>query len=114
MDTERYQTSKDEVDKLLACEFIKESFYTSWLASLVLVKKPNGKWKTYVNFTNLNKAYPKDSFLLPRIDQLMDMTLGHQLLSFMYAYLGYTQIPMHIPEQEHTSFITDRGLYCYK
>ena len=65
MDAERYQALKDEVDKLLACNFIKESFYPSWLAKLVLVKKPNSKWRTYVDFTELSKACPKDSFLLP-------------------------------------------------
>ena len=43
MDTEHYQALKDEVDKFLACNFIKESFYPSWLANPVLVKKPNGK-----------------------------------------------------------------------
>ena len=64
MDAERYQALKDEVDKLLTCDFIKESYYPSWLANLVLVRKPNSKWKTYVDFTDLNKACPKDSFSL--------------------------------------------------
>ena len=73
---ERYQALKDEVDKLLACNFIKESFYPSWLANPVLVKKPNEKWRICVDFTDLNKAYPKDSFPLPRIDQLVDATSG--------------------------------------
>ena len=114
MDAERYQALKEEVDKLLSCDFIKESFHPSWLANPVLVKKPNGKWRTGVDFTNLNKAYRKDNFLLPRIDQLVDVTLGHALLSFMDAYSGYNQIPMHVPNQENTSFITDRSLYCYK
>ena len=77
MDTERYQALKDEVDKLLACNFIKESFYPSWLADPVLVKKPNSKWRTYVDFTDLNKAYPKDNFPLPQIDQLVDATSGN-------------------------------------
>ena len=67
-----------------------------------------------MDFTDLNKACPKDGFPLPRIDQLVDATLGHALLSFMDACSGYNQIPMHVPDQEHTSFITDRGLYCYK
>ena len=67
-----------------------------------------------MDFTDLNKACLKDSFPLPRINQLVDVTLGHALLSFMDAYSGYNQIPMHVPDQEHTSFITDRGLYCYK
>ena len=114
MDVERYQAQKDEVDKLIACDFIKESYYPSWLANPVLVRKPNDKWRTCMDFTDLNKAYPKDSFLLPQIDQLMDATLGHQLLSFMDAYSGYNQILMHVLDQEHTSFITDHDLYYYK
>ncbi|XP_022891925.1 uncharacterized protein LOC111406782 [Olea europaea var. sylvestris] len=60
------------------------------------------------------KACPKDSFPLPRIDQLVDSTVGHELLSFMDAYSGYNQIPMFGPDEESTSFITDRGLYYYK
>ena len=68
MDTEHYQALKEEVDKLLSNDFIKESFYPSWLANPVLVKKPNGKWRTCLDFTDLNKACPKDSFPLLIID----------------------------------------------
>ena len=60
-----------------------------------------------IDFTNLNKAYPKDSFPLCRIDQLVDTTVGHELLSFMDAYSRYNQILMYEPEEEHTSFITN-------
>ena len=67
-----------------------------------------------MDLTDLNKVCPKYSFLLPSIDQSVDATSGHALLSFMDAYLGYNQIPMHVPDQEHTSFITDRRLYYYK
>jgi hypothetical protein len=67
-----------------------------------------------VDFTDLNKACPKDSFPLPRIDLLVDSTSGHELLTFMYAFSGYNQIHMDEIDQEKTSFITDRGLYCYK
>lgn len=110
---ERAEALQEEVDRLLEVGLIKESFYPTWLANPVLVKKPNGKWRTCVDYTDLNKACPKDSFPLPRIDQLVDATAGHALLSFMDAYSGYNQIPMYEPDQEHTSFITDRGLYCY-
>ena len=105
---------KEKVDKLLSNGFIKESFYPSWLANPILVKKSNGKWRTCVDFIDLNKACPKDNFSLPRIDQLVDAMSGHALLSFMDAYSGYNQIQMHVPDQEHTSFITDCRLYCYK
>ncbi|XP_022157402.1 uncharacterized protein LOC111024109 [Momordica charantia] len=81
--------------------------------SHVLVKKSNGKWRVCIDFTSLNKACPKDSFPLPRIDQLVDATAGHELLSFMDAYSRYNKMQMHAPDQEHTAFVTDQGLYCY-
>ena len=67
-----------------------------------------------VDFTNLNKASLKDSFPLPRIDQLVDSTVGHKLLSFMDAFSGYNQILMDEDDQEKISFITSQMLYRYK
>ena len=78
-----------EVEKLLKVGFIREVFYPNWLANVVMVKKSNGKWSMCVDFTDLNKACPKDSFPLPRIDQLVDSTARHKLLSFMDAFSGY-------------------------
>ncbi|KAL5539172.1 hypothetical protein UlMin_044785 [Ulmus minor] len=103
-----------EVDKLLKSGFIEEANYPDWIANVVLVKKANGNWRVCVDFTDLNRACPKDSFPLPRIDQLVDATAGHELLSFMDAYSGYNQIRMHEEDQEHTTFLTNQGLYCYK
>ena len=51
---------------------------------------------------------------MPLIDQMVDVTARHKLLTFMDAYLGYNQIPMYEHDEEHTSFIIDLGLYCYK
>ena len=61
---------------------------------MVMVKKNNDKWRMCVDFTNLNKESLKDRLLLPRIDQLMDSTIEHKLLSFMDAFFGYNQIMM--------------------
>ena len=84
------------------------------LANVVLVKKANGKWRMCVNFTDLNKACPKDSYPLPRINQLVDFTIGHKLLTFMDAFSRYNQIKMVEEDQEKTAFVTSQGLYCYK
>ena len=65
-------------------------------------------------FTNLNEAGPKESFLVPRNDQMVGATAGHELLIFMDAYSGYNQIPMYPWDDEHMAFITDHGLYCDK
>ena len=79
----------DKVNKLLATNFIREVYYPKWLANVVIVKKANGKWRMCVDFTNLNQACPTDSFLLPRIDQLVDSTAEHKLLTFMDTFSGY-------------------------
>ena len=104
----------EEVKKLLEVDFIREVFYPDWLANLIMVKKSNSKWRICVDFTNLNKACPKDSFPLPRINQLVNSTAGHKLLSFMDAFSGYNQILMDEDNQEKTSFVTSQWLYCYK
>ena len=85
---------KEEVQKLIAAKFIREVYYLDWLANVVMVKKANGKWRMGVDFTNLNKVCPKDSYPLPRIDQLVELTAGHRLLSFMDTFSGYNQIRM--------------------
>ena len=79
-----------------------------------MVKKANGKWRMCVDFTDLNRVCPKDSYPLPRIDTLVDSTARHELLSFMDAFLGYNKIRMEETDQEKTSFVTSQGLFCYK
>ena len=87
-------------------------YYPDWLANVVMVKKANGKWRMCVDFTNLNKACPKDSYPLPRIDILVDSTVRHQLLSFMDAFSEYNHIKMEEADQEKTSFVTSQGFFC--
>ena len=67
-----------------------------------------------VDFTDLNKAYPKDPFLMPKIDQLVDATVGHPRMSFLDAFQGYHQIPLALDDQEKTVFVTPIRNYHYK
>ena len=66
-----------------------------------------------MDYADLNDACAKDSFPLPCIDKIVEASAGHGMLSFLDAFLGYHQIPMHPPDAEKTSFITPHGLYCY-
>ena len=63
--------------------------YLEWLANVVPIRKKDGKVRMCVDFQDLNKVNPKDDFLLPHIDNLVDNTTGHALLSFMDGFLGY-------------------------
>ena len=100
--------------KLKQVGAIKEVFYPKWLANTVVVKKKNGKWRICVDFMNLNKACPKDPFSMPRIDQLVDATIGHPRMSFLNAFQGYHQIPLVLDDREKTTFVTPTGNYNYK
>ena len=80
---------KDEVVKFKRAGAIKEVFYPEWLTNIVVVKKKNGKWWVCVDFTNLNKAYPKDPSPMSRIDQLVDAIVGHHQMSFLDVFQGY-------------------------
>ena len=111
---ERDKAVAKEVRKLLEAGFIREVYYPDWLANVVMVKKNDEKWRMCVDFTDLNRACPKDNYSLPRIDTLVDLTARHELLSFMDAFSGYNQIKMKEKDQEKTSFVTNQGFFCYK
>ena len=100
--SERQKAINEEVAKLLQAGAIREVEYLEWLANVVLVKKANKKWRLCIYFIDVNRACPKDSFPLPRIDLIVD------------AFSGYNQIIMDPNDQEKTSFVTGQGTYCYR
>ena len=104
---------KQEVEKLLIAGFIIEIQYPEWLANIVVVLKNNCKWRMCVDYSNLNDAYPKDTFPFPCIDHIVDAIIGNELLSFLDAYFGYNQIPMFPPDSENVAFINPTGMYYY-
>ncbi|XP_027168007.1 uncharacterized protein LOC113767998 [Coffea eugenioides] len=111
---ERNEVIRAEVGKLLESKIILEVYYPTWLANPVLVKKEDLTWRMCVDFTDLNKACPKDCFPLPRIDRLVDSTVGFDVLCFLDAFKGYHQIEMAEEDRDKTSFITEEGTYCYR
>jgi hypothetical protein len=95
-------------------DFIREVFHPEWLFNPILVHKKNtNEWRMCVDYTDLNKDCPKDPFGLPRIDQVIDSTVGCDLLCFIDCYSGYQQIAVKEEDQETTVFITPFGTYYY-
>ncbi|RDX93844.1 hypothetical protein CR513_23839, partial [Mucuna pruriens] len=76
---EKKRMAKAETARLLQERFIREVKYPNWLSNVVMC----------IDYTNLNKACPKDPHPLPSIDTLVDEVLGCGLLRFMDAYSGY-------------------------
>ncbi|KAL2237388.1 UNVERIFIED_CONTAM: Retrovirus-related Pol polyprotein from transposon [Sesamum indicum] len=110
---ERNKIIEEEVGKLLQAGFVREIQYTTWLLNVVIVPKAAGKWRMCTDYTDLNKACPKDPYPLPRIDLLVDSMAGCALFSMMDAYQGYHQIFMAKEDAEKTAFVTEKGVYCY-
>ena len=85
---DRRKVIGDKIARLLASGFSLEVLHLDWLANPVLVEKkkdnPNVTvvWRMCIDYTNLNKACPKDPFPFPWIDQVIDSTAGCELLSF--------------------------------
>ena len=77
------------MDNLLRAGFIREVKYPEWLANVVVVPKKGGKWRVCVDYMDLNEACPKDSFPLLRIDQIVDASSRHGMLSSLDAFSRY-------------------------
>jgi hypothetical protein len=113
MSYDKAEGAQNEVKRLMSAGVIKEVTYPEWLANTMMVKKANGKWRMSIDFTDLNKACPKDEFPLPRIDSFVDAVATSELMILMDCYLGYHQIWMKKEDEPKTSFITPSGTYCY-
>jgi hypothetical protein len=83
MSKDKAEGARNEVKRLLSAGVIREVTYLEWLAKPVMVKKVNGKWRMCIDFTDHNKAYPKDEFPLPRIDSLVDAASSSELMSLL-------------------------------
>jgi hypothetical protein len=113
MSDDKAEGVRNEVKRLLSVGVIREVTYPEWIANTVMVKKANGKWRMCIDFTDLNKACPKDEFPLPRIDSLVDAAATSELISLLDCYSGYHQIWMEEEDEPKTSFITPSGTYYY-
>jgi hypothetical protein len=113
MSDDKAEGAQNEVKRLLSAGVIREVTYPEWLANTVMVNKENGKWRMCIDFTDLNKACPKDEFPLPRIVSLVDAAATSELMSLLECYSGYHQIWMKKEDEPKTSFMTPSGTCCY-
>ncbi|GKU97906.1 hypothetical protein SLEP1_g10981 [Rubroshorea leprosula] len=109
----RLKVIKEEVEKLLQAGFVRRVDYCEWVANPVLVKKENGKWRMWIDYSNLNDACPKDCYPMPNIDKLVEAASGNERLSLLDAYLGYHQVPMAPEDEKKTLFYAGDEIYCY-
>lgn len=88
---DRNKAITDEVEQLLQADILEEVFYPTWLSNPVMVRKPDSSWRMCVDYTDLNKACPKDCHPLPAIEQKVDALIGFRIKCFLDAYKGITK-----------------------
>ena len=113
MSDEKVQAINAEVQRLLDANVIHEIMYPTWMANTVPVKKKNGKWRMCVDFTDLNKACPKDEYPLERVDKIVDDAANSEMLSLLDMFSGYHQIRIRKEDEDKISFIIPFGTFCF-
>jgi hypothetical protein len=113
MSEEKVKAVEAKVQRLQDVKVIREVLYPVWLANTVPVKKKNGKWRMFVDFTDLNKACKKDDFPLERVDKIVNDAANSEMLSLPDMFSGYHQIRVRREDEEKTSFITSFRMFCF-
>ena len=104
---------KKELKKILEAKIIHPIDYFEWIPNMLPITKPSSDIKICTDFRDLNKACPKDDFPLPNIDMIVDLTIGHELLSLMDGFSRYNQIHIVEEDQHKTTFTTPWDTFCY-
>ena len=105
MNPRKAPTIKAEVEKLLKPGFIYLVPLKKWVSNPILVDKKQGAIRICTNFRDLNRAFPKDNFPTPFINQILDECARSKVFSFMDGFFGYNQIHIKPEDQHKTIFI---------
>ncbi|GJY30358.1 reverse transcriptase domain-containing protein [Tanacetum coccineum] len=109
---ERNEAIHTQVEELAKANILREVKNQTWVSNPVIMKKANGRWKLCIDFTDINKACPKEHHSLPMIEQKVEDLHRHRLKCFLDAYKGYHQIPIAEKDEEKTAFYTREGVFC--
>ena len=105
---------KAEVEKLIKVGFIYLVQLTQWVSNPMPVNKKQGTIRICMEFCDLNKAFPKDNFPTPFIDQIVDECIGFEAFYFMDGFSEYNQIQIKPEDQQKTTFICPWGTFAYR
>ncbi|GKC32015.1 hypothetical protein Tco_1039309 [Tanacetum coccineum] len=93
-----------ETKDLTKAGILQKVKHQTWVANPITVKKRDGGWRMCVDFTDINKACPKDCYPLPKIDWKIESLSRFCLKCFLEAYTGYHQIQMAEEDEDKTAF----------
>lgn len=113
LEMKRSKIIEAETNKLKDANFINKVHHLEWLANVVFMHKRMGSGKSLCGLHGFEQGVPQRSLSYTSNRLTRWLPWGHELLSFMDAYYGYNQVKMYKPNIEKTSFVVERGTYCY-
>lgn len=105
---------KGEVEKLLKDGFIYPIPLTEWVSNIVPVDKKQGTIHVCVDFHDINRAFPKDNYPTPFINQIIDNCAGSDIFSLTDGFSGYNQIKILSTDKHKTAFICPCMTFSYR
>ena len=109
---EERQVIKDEITKMLEANIIEPSF-APWCSPIKIVPKPDGSPRFCINYFKLNALTKKDTYPLPRIDDLIDMMAGKTYITTLDCFSGYWQVRLSPQSKDYTTFISPFGIFRF-
>ncbi len=107
---QKHQVIRDEVEEMLKAGVIQPS-KSPWASPVVLVQKPDGKWRVCIDYRKLNKISVPDPYPMPRIEEMLDRLRRAEYITTLDFTKGYWQIPVSKESQAKTAFLTPIGKY---
>jgi hypothetical protein len=80
---------------------------------VTLAKKKGADYRFCIDYRRLNNITKKDSYTLPRIDELLEKYRAAKWFTSLALAAGYYQIEMEEKDKEKIAFICLQGLYEY-
>ncbi len=103
---------KLELQRLLRLGVIKPC-NSAWISPVVMVRKPNGKWRLTCDMRKLNQASQPDPYPLPTVEDMYAHMSGCQLWSQLDAVTGFWQVPVHEDDMHKLGFTTPFGNFTW-
>ena len=104
---------RNHLQQLLSAGIIRRS-HSPFASNVVLVKKKTGELRLCIDFRELNQRTIKDSYSLPRIEEILDSLSGNKYFSILDMKSGYHQIEIEESHKERTAFtVGPLGFYEY-
>ena len=107
------QQVKEHLQQMLDSGIIRPS-QSPFSSEVVWVRKKDGSLRQCVDYRRLNSRTIKDSYCLPRIEEILDSLAGSKYFSVLDLKSGYHQVEIKEEHKERTAFsVAPLGFYEY-